>query len=91
MMSGQVEFYDEATAWGLIRGDDGHLYDLRGGHISGALPSVGDKVVFEPQAAPGGPRATGVRRVPPTVTGPAPRGAVAPAATAPAPRNVVKT
>jgi len=91
MITGQVEFYDEATAWGLIRGDDGHLYDLRGGHISGARPSVGDKVVFEPQAAPGGPRATGVRRVPPTVTGPPARGVAPPAIPGPAARGVVKT
>ena len=83
MMSGHIEFYDEATAWGLIRGDDGHLYDLRGGHISGAPPAIGDKVVFEPQAAPGGRRATGIRRVPPALTGPAPRSGVPPTVTGP--------
>jgi hypothetical protein len=77
MIGGQVEFYDEATAWGLIRGDDGHLYDWRGGLISGAPPSVGDKVVFEPQAAPGGRRAIGVRRVPPTMA-PVARGGIRP-------------
>ena len=85
MMSGHIEFYDEATAWGLIRGDDGHLYDLRGGHISGAPPAIGYKVVFEPQAAPGGRRATGIRRVPATLTGPVPRSGVPP--TVPGPRG----
>jgi cold shock CspA family protein len=73
MISGQVEFYDEPTAWGLIRGDDGHLYDLRGNQLGGSLPRVGDRVLFEPQAAPGGPRAVGVRRAKPAAA-PAPRG-----------------
>jgi hypothetical protein len=89
MIGGQIEFYDEATAWGLIRGDDGHLYDLRSSHVSGAPPSVGDKVVFEPQATPGGRRASSVRRVPPAVTGPA-RNPVPPTVSGPAPRPVVK-
>ena len=83
MMSGHIEFYDESTAWGLIRGEDGHLYDLRGGHIGGAPPIIGDKVVFEPQAAPGGRRATGIRRVPQTATGPTPRSVVPPTVSAP--------
>jgi cold shock CspA family protein len=67
MITGQVEFYDDACAWGLIRGDDGRLYDLRGGQIAGPPPRVGDRVTFEPQAAPGGPRAGSVKR-----RGPAP-------------------
>jgi hypothetical protein len=62
-ISRQIEFYDEPTSWGLIRGDDGHLYDLRGGQLAGSPPRVGDKVLFEPQSAPGGPPAVAVRRV----------------------------
>ena len=65
MISGQVEFYDEPSGWGLIRGDDGRLYDLRASQLAGPLPRVGDRVLFEPQAASGGPRATGVRRIKP--------------------------
>jgi cold shock CspA family protein len=62
IMTGQVEFYDETCAWGLIRGDDGHLYDLRGAQFPGPPPRLGDRVLFDPQPAPGGPRALAVRR-----------------------------
>lgn len=65
MIGGQIEFYDEDTGWGLIRGDDQRLYDLRGGQLAGPMPRVGEKVFFEPQAAPNGPRAVAVRRVKP--------------------------
>ena len=65
MINGQIEFYDEDSGWGLIRGDDGHLYDLRAAQLSGPAPRVGDKVLFEPQPAPGGPRAVAVRRLNP--------------------------
>jgi cold shock CspA family protein len=63
MINGQIEFYDEESEWGLIRGDDGHLYELRGGQLP--APRVGDKVLFEPQSAAGGPRAVAVRRIKP--------------------------
>jgi cold shock CspA family protein len=63
MINGQIEFYDEESEWGLIRGDDGHLYELRSAQL--AKPRVGDKVLFEPQSASGGPRATAVRRIKP--------------------------
>jgi cold shock CspA family protein len=63
MINGQIEFYDEESDWGLIRGDDGHLYELRSAQL--ASPRVGDKVLFEPQPASGGPRAVAVRRLKP--------------------------
>ena len=65
IINGQVEFYDEPSAWGIIRGDDGCLYDLRGAQLVGPPPRLGDRVAFEPQAGPGGPRAVAVRRLKP--------------------------
>jgi cold shock CspA family protein len=62
-MVGQITFYDDATAWGLVLGADGGLYAIRGAHLAGPPPVVGERVVFEPQPAPGGPRATAVRRM----------------------------
>ena len=61
-MYGQVKFYDEPTAWGLILGVDGDLYAVRG-RLPGPPLEVGEQVLFEPQAAPGGPRAAAVRRL----------------------------
>src|SRR5712692_4908770 len=60
---GQVRFYDEPTAWGLILGADGELYAVRGVRLPGPPLEVGEQVLFEPQAAPGGPRAAAVRRL----------------------------
>jgi hypothetical protein len=34
-VTGQVKFYDEPTAWGLILGDDGGLYVVRGNRLPG--------------------------------------------------------
>ena len=65
MINGQIEFYDEDSEWGLIRGDDGHLYELRSVQLPGSAPRVGDKVLFEPQHAAGAPRAVAVRRLRP--------------------------
>jgi len=62
-MNGQIRFYDERTAWGLILGEDGGLYAVRGGQLAGPPVRVGERVVFEPQDAPGGPRAAAVRRL----------------------------
>jgi cold shock CspA family protein len=62
-INGQVEFYDEASAWGLVRGDDGCLYDLRGGQLPGPPLRLGERVVFDPQPGPGAPRAAAVRRL----------------------------
>lgn len=62
-MDGQIKFYDEPTAWGIILGDDGALYVVRGTRIPGSPLQVGDRVAFEPRPAPGGPRASSVRRV----------------------------
>jgi cold shock CspA family protein len=73
MISGQVKFYDELTNWGLIRGNDGRLYDLRGAQFPGPPPRVGERVMFEPQPGPSGPRAAAVRRL-----DPAPRGVAKP-------------
>jgi len=64
-MNGQIKFYDEKAAWGVIQGEDGRLYGVRGGQLGGPLPRIGERVVFEPEAAPGGPRAADVRRLPP--------------------------
>ena len=63
MINGQIEFYDEDSERGLIRGDDGHLYELRSVQLAGPAPRVGDKVLFEPQHAAGAPRAVAVRRL----------------------------
>jgi cold shock CspA family protein len=62
-VTGQVKFYDEATAWGLILGSDGCLYVVRGNRLPGPPLRVDEHVLFEPQPAPGGPRASGVRRL----------------------------
>ena len=62
-MVGQIRFYDQSTAWGVIQGADGGLYAVRGAHLSGPPLQVGERVVFEPQPAPGGPRAPAVRRI----------------------------
>lgn len=62
-MVGEIRFYDQSTAWGVIQGADGGLYAVRGAQLSGPPLQVGERVVFEPQPAPGGPRATAVRRI----------------------------
>ena len=73
MISGQVEFYDEASGWGLIRGDDGRLYDLRASQLAGPLPRVGDescsslrlhRVARGPSACGGSSRPRHSRRAP---------------------------
>lgn len=64
MQSGRVEFWDDACAWGLIRGEDGRLYDLRRGQVTSPPPRVGDRVWFEPHALRGVPRAVRVIRLP---------------------------
>jgi cold shock CspA family protein len=60
---GQIKFYDEATAWGVIQGADGGLYAMRGDQLARPRPEVGDRVVFEVQPAAGGPRAIAIRRM----------------------------
>ncbi|HYB43721.1 MAG TPA: hypothetical protein VEL75_18225 [Candidatus Methylomirabilis sp.] len=60
-MDGQIKFYDESTAWGVILGTDGRLYGVRGSR-GGPPLEIGERVVFEPQPAPGGPRAAELRR-----------------------------
>jgi cold shock CspA family protein len=59
---GRIKFYDESTAWGIIQGADGGLYAMRGDQLAGPRPEIGDRVVFEVQPAPGGPRAIAIRR-----------------------------
>jgi hypothetical protein len=61
-MQGRIEFYDEPTAWGVILGEDGRVYVLRGSRAPGAAPRVGDAVTFEPLATSTGLRAGTVRR-----------------------------
>ena len=62
-MDGQIKFYDESMKWGVIVGDDGGLYVVRGAQLPGPPLQVGERVAFEPQSAPGGPRAAAVRRL----------------------------
>ena len=62
-MEGQVKFYDESVAWGVIMGADGRLYGVRGGRRAGPPLHVGERVMFELEQAPGGPRATALRRL----------------------------
>lgn len=63
-MRGQVKFYDANTAWGLVLGDDGTLYGVTGARPPDAAALIeGEYILFEPQAAPGGPRAAVIRRL----------------------------
>ena len=41
----------------------GRLYGVRGAQLPGPPPVIGERVAFEPQPAPGGPRAVAVRRI----------------------------
>ncbi len=61
ILTGRIEFYDRPTAWGLILGDDGCLYVLRGRDLRGPAPRIGERVSFEAQEAAAGKRAVGVR------------------------------
>ncbi len=61
-MTGTMTFYDEPSAWGLIMGDDERIYVMRGVHVIGAPPRVGDKVRFEPDEAGRALRAVAIRR-----------------------------
>jgi cold shock CspA family protein len=61
-MLGLLGFYDEATAWGLILGEDGRLYAVRRSHMLEPGPQPGDRVTFEPRRGPGGLRAITVRQ-----------------------------
>ena len=63
-MTGRIEFYDEPTAWGVILGEDGRVYVIRGSRAPGTAPRVGDTVIFEPRTTTTGLRADAVRRVP---------------------------
>jgi cold shock CspA family protein len=63
VVDGQIKFYDESIAWGVIVGDDGTLYVVRGTQLANPPLQVGERVAFEPQSAPGGPRAAAVRRL----------------------------
>jgi hypothetical protein len=61
-ITGSMTFYDEPTAWGVILGDDGRLYVVRGSHIVAPPPRAGDKVAFEPRKTSGGLHAVDVRK-----------------------------
>ena len=71
-MTGRIEFYDEPTAWGVILGEDGRVYVVRGTRAPGSAPRVGDAVIFEPRDTTTGLRADAVRRVAPAQQSPAP-------------------
>jgi hypothetical protein len=62
-MIGYMTFYDEPSAWGLIVGDDERLYVVRGRHLVGPSPRVGEKVRFDPEDTGRGLQALAVRRV----------------------------
>jgi cold shock CspA family protein len=62
-MIGQLRFYDRATGWGVIVGDDGALYMLDGQRLSGPPLRLGERIRFEPATGPGGLRATGAQRL----------------------------
>ena len=62
-MHGLIKFYDEVAAWGVIQGEDGRLYSVRGGQLGAPPPRLGERVAFEVEPAPGGPRAAEVRRL----------------------------
>jgi hypothetical protein len=61
-LGGELRFYDEGTAWGVIAADDGRLYVMRGRRAARSPLRVGVRVVFEPLVTPGGLCATAVRR-----------------------------
>jgi cold shock CspA family protein len=62
-MKGEISFYDEPGAWGLVMGEDGRFYVVRGSQMPGVLPRVGERVDFEPVTTAFGLRAAAVRRV----------------------------
>jgi len=62
-MVGYMTFYDEPSAWGLILGEDERVYVVRGSHLIGPAPRVGEKVHFEPQQAGRALKAVAVRRL----------------------------
>jgi cold shock CspA family protein len=71
MTTGRLRFYDGPTAWGLIVGDDGHLYMLHGRDVLGTPLREGERVRFAPVRRAGGLSAIRVQRVVP-VSGGAP-------------------
>jgi cold shock CspA family protein len=65
-LAGTVRQYDRTLCWGFITGDDGRGYfvpkfEIRDGGLERLL-TRGERVTFEPQESPRGPRAAGVRR-----------------------------
>jgi cold shock CspA family protein len=61
-MTGCVRFYDGATRWGVVVGDDGGLYMIQGQPLGPPFRD-GERIRFEPMQAPGGPRATSIQRL----------------------------
>jgi cold shock CspA family protein len=61
-MTGCVRFYDAATRWGVVVGDDGGLYMIQG-QPPGPPFRDGERIRFEPLQAPGGPRASSIQRL----------------------------
>jgi cold shock CspA family protein len=62
-ITGHLKFYDHPSGWGLILGEDGAVYVVRGDQLVEPAPLIGQKVAFEPQKTRTGLRATSVRRI----------------------------
>jgi cold shock CspA family protein len=62
-ITGYLKFFDGPSAWGLILGEDGGLYVVRGDQLLEPTPQTGQKVAFEPQKTRTGLRALSVRRI----------------------------
>jgi cold shock CspA family protein len=62
-MTGRLNFYDRASAWGVIAGDDGHLYSVVAQQLTSPELREGDRVHFEPVTTRGAPIAGRVRRL----------------------------
>jgi cold shock CspA family protein len=62
-ITGYLKFYDDRSAWGLILGEDGAVYVVRGDQLLEPAALTGQKVAFEPQKTRTGLRAASVRRI----------------------------
>ena len=66
MINGQIEFYDEDSQDVVSSAaTTATCTSCAATQLAGPAPRVGDKVLFEPQPASGGPRAVAVRRLKP--------------------------
>ena len=62
-MKGEVKFFNQMKNYGFIKGDDGQDYFVHG---SGLAPSTvidqGDRVEFDAEQTPKGPKAVNVKK-----------------------------